>query len=83
MRFAIRTSTVNEQLLETSAIPAGQWHHVAVTLAGNTGRLYRDGELVATNTSMTVNPIDVGAVLNYLGKSQWPDPEFNGMIDDL
>ncbi len=83
MRFAIRTPSINEQLLETSAIPAGQWHHVAVTLTGNTGRLYRDGELVATNTSMTINPIDVGAILNYIGKSQWPDPEFNGMIDDL
>jgi hypothetical protein len=83
MRFAQRVGGGTEQLLETPSIPAGQWTHVAVTITGNTGRLYRNGELVATNTAMTINPIDVGAVLNYLGKSQWPDPEFDGLIDDL
>lgn len=83
MRFAIRTPDVEEQLLETGALAAGQWSHVAVTITGSTGRLYRNGELVATNTNMTLNPIDVGATLNYLGKSQWPDAKFNGLIDDL
>ncbi len=83
MRFAIRTPSVEEQLLEAAALTAGEWYHVAVTITGNTGRLYRNGELVATNTNMTINPIDVNALANYLGKSQWPDPEFNGLIDDL
>lgn len=83
MRFAIRTPSVNEQLLEAGALADAEWSHVAVTLSGNTGKLYRNGELVATNNAMTLNPIDVNAVLNYIGKSQYPDPEFNGLIDDL
>lgn len=83
MRYATKVDDGAEQLLETSSLAAGQWYHVAVTISGDTGRLYRNGELIATNTGMTIDPIDVGAVLNYIGKSQWPDPEFNGMIDDL
>jgi hypothetical protein len=83
LRFAMRTPAVGEQVLDGVALSVGQWTHVAVTITGDTGRLYRDGELVATNTNMTLNPIDVSAALNYLGKSQWPDPEFDGLIDDL
>ncbi len=83
MRFAIRTPDVDEQLLETGALTADEWHYVTVTITGDTGRLYHNGELVATNTEMTLDPIDVAAELNYLGKSQWPDPYFNGRIDDL
>jgi hypothetical protein len=84
MRFTAKADNGTEQLLESTALTASQWYHVAVTITGDTGRLYRNGELVATNTGMTINPIDVGAVLNYIGKSQYTgDPEFNGMIDDL
>jgi hypothetical protein len=83
LRYATKVDDGTEQLLESAALTAGQWYHVAVTITGDTGRLYRNGELVATNTGMTINPIDVGAALNYIGKSQWPDPEFDGMIDDL
>jgi hypothetical protein len=62
----------------------GSWYHFVITIGGNTGILYRNGEPVAVNTGMTINPIDVGAVLNYIGKSQWPnDPEFSGYIDEL
>jgi hypothetical protein len=84
LRFAIKVGGAAEQLLEGTSLPAGQWSHVAVTITGDTGRLYRNGELIAVNTAMTFNPIEVGAVLNYLGKSQYTaDPEFNGLIDDL
>ena len=83
LRFAIRTPDVDEQVLNGAALSVGQWYHVAVTITGNTGRLYRNGELVATNTNMTLNPIDVAATMNYIGKSQWADPEFDGLIDDL
>lgn len=83
LRFTTKVNDGTEQVLDAAPLTAGQWYHVAVTITGDTGRLYRNGELIATNTSMTNNPIDVGAVLNYIGKSQWPDPEFDGMIDDL
>jgi len=83
LRYAMRIPDVGEQILDGAALAVDQWYHVAVTITGNTGRLYRNGELVAANPNLTLNPIDVGATLNYLGKSQWPDPEFDGLIDDL
>lgn len=58
--------------------------HVAVTLSGSTGRMYVDGVQVASNTSMTLKPSSLGNTnLNYIGKSQFSDPYFNGSIDDF
>ena len=84
LRFATRVDNGTEQLLSGTALAVDQWYQATVTITGDTGRLYRNGELVETNTAMTVNPIDIGAALNYLGKSQYTaDPEFDGLIDDL
>ena len=74
---------LNPDLESNNWIGPGKWHHVAITIGGNTGRMYVDGVLRATNTGMTINPIDLATTLNYIGKSQWPDPEFNGLIDEL
>ena len=83
LRFAINTGS-GEQTLSASALPTGTWSHVAVTISGNTGKLFVNGALVATNTSMSANPADVGTRLNYIGKSQFgADPLFNGRLDDL
>ncbi|WP_243349172.1 LamG-like jellyroll fold domain-containing protein [Parabacteroides sp. FAFU027] len=85
LRFAIRTTSVNEQQLNgPSGLTTGQWAHVAVTLSGTTGTLYVNGAVVATNTSMTLNPSSLGSTTqNYIAKSQWPDPGFNGSLDDF
>jgi hypothetical protein len=62
----------------------GGWHQVAVTLNTNLGILYLDGVAVGTNTSMTLNPAILGVTTNnYLGKSQWADPYFNGLFDEF
>ena len=84
IRFAIRTADIAEQQLNSSAaIPDGKWTFIAVTLSGDTAKLYVNGELDATNTAATIDPIDITPSLNYIGKSQWPDPFFNGLIDDV
>jgi hypothetical protein len=84
LRFAIKAENGAEQQLSGTWLPFNSWYHIAITIGGDTGRMYRNGELIATNTGMTINPINVGAVLNYLGKSQFTaDAEFNGNIDDL
>lgn len=85
LRFAIRTSTVNEQVINSStALAPGTWAHVALTLTGNTGRLYLNGNLVGTNPAMTLKPSSLGSTtLNYLGKSQFNDPYLDGSVDDL
>lgn len=81
-RFVLRNGG-GEQIIGISPLPTNQWVFVTATLGGNTGRLYVNGELRGTNTGMSINPIDFRAQLNYVGKSQYPDPYFNGRIDDL
>ncbi len=82
-RFVLNNGS-GEQFVATTPLPTNQWVFVAVTLDGNTGRIYINGEPKATNTNMTINPVDIAPTLNYLGKSQFTaDAEFDGMIDDL
>lgn len=85
LRFAITTPTVAEQSITSStAVSAGTWFHVAITCSGNTGRMYLNGNLVGTASNMTLRPSSLGLTnQNYLGRSQWPDPYFNGSLDDL
>lgn len=89
-RFAITTGGVDSEQRLTPNLDSGNWigpgawHHVAVTLGGNTGKMFVDGVWYATNPNMTLNPVDLKTILNYIGKSQWPqDAEFNGLIDEL
>jgi hypothetical protein len=84
LRFAITTNGGGaEQILQTtSTLPTNQWVHVAVTRNGNAGRLYTNGVVAVTNL-ITIAPASFNPALNYLGKSQYPDPLFNGRLDDL
>lgn len=83
LRFAINNGG-GEQQLSAPALATGVWTHVAVTIAGNTGKLFINGAAVATNTSMSINPSDVGTQFNYLGKSRFSaDPLFSGRLDDV
>jgi hypothetical protein len=83
LRFTI-VNGGSEQQLNAPALTAGVWTHLAVTLAGNTGKLFVNGLPVATNTAMTINPVDVGTKFNYLGRSRFTaDPLFSGRFDDF
>ncbi|WP_055523943.1 LamG-like jellyroll fold domain-containing protein [Streptomyces graminilatus] len=68
----------------TAALPAGGWHHVAVTLDGTTGTIYVDGAKAASGR-ITIKPSDLGAdTKNYLGRSQYStDPYLDGKIDEF
>jgi hypothetical protein len=86
IRFAITTSGgTGEQIIDgTSELPAGVWKHVAVTIGGNGGVLYVDGVPVGTNSAMTLVPSFLGTTTqNYIGKSQYNDPYFNGQVDEF
>lgn len=86
MRFAITTggNSTEQQLTATAPLATGAWKHVVVSLSGTTGRLYLDGVQVAVNTSMTLKPSSLGNITqNYIGKSQYGDPNLNGAVDDF
>jgi hypothetical protein len=88
LRYAITTSGGGgEQRLNSSAktLPLNQWSLVTVTVAGTTGTLYVNGEVVATNANMTIHPSAFGqSTRNYIGKSQYgSDPALNATVDDF
>ncbi|WP_350348853.1 PxKF domain-containing protein [Agromyces sp. G08B096] len=86
-RFAITNSGAGgEQRLTYGGqnFPLNEWSNVVVTVSGTTGRMYLNGTVVATNTNMTVKPSALGTTTrNYLGKSQYSDPAYDGAIDDF
>lgn len=86
-RFAITSNGAGaEQRLTYGGqnFPLNQWSNVVVTVSGTTGRMYLNGTVVATNTNMTVKPSALGNTnRNYLGKSQYSDPAYDGAIDDF
>ncbi len=86
-RFAITASgNGSEQRLDApSALVLNTWTSLTVTHAGNVGKLYVNGALVATNNNMTLSPADLGATTsNWIGKSQYAsDPLLNAMVDDF
>ena len=84
LRFTLKNGGGEQQLNHTAALAAGVWTHVAVTLSGDTGKLFVKGAQVNTNTGMTTNPADLGTRQNYLGKSQFAaDPPLKGAVDDF
>lgn len=85
LRFAITTNGIaGEQVVNGPALATGVWTHVAITLAGNTATLYVNGQAYAFNASLTTHPASLGVTTNnFVGKSQFADPMFQGSIDDF
>jgi hypothetical protein len=76
----------NEEVVKgQTPVPYRKWTHVAVVLGPSGGTLYFDGEVVGTNPSMALRPVDLGSTSkNYIGRSQYTaDPYFNGSVDEF
>lgn len=86
-RFAIKVNGSAEQIIDAGsnfALKPNNWYHIAITQSGNTGKMYINGQLAGTNENLTFRLSDLGKTTNnYIGKSQWPDPYFDGLIDDF
>ena len=85
LRFNLSLNSIaGEQIVDAPwPLPTGVWTHVAVTLDGAAAILYTNGVPVATNANVNVIPANLGATNNFLGKSQWPDPYFNGQLSSV
>lgn len=83
-RFAI-TNDGDEEAIDTNIKPViGKWVHLVVTLEGSTAVMYIDGVEAGRNETMTLNPSMLGKTTqNYIGKSQWPDANLDGRIDEF
>jgi autotransporter-associated beta strand protein len=83
--YGIKNGTPAELNLRYNyTFPLNTWTHLAITQSGNTLNMFINGALVATSTTITIKPADLGnTTQNYLGKSQFNDPMFKGAIDDF
>ena len=84
MRYAIKNGGAEQVVSYNYTLPLNTWTHFAITQSGNTCTMYVNGTAVASNTGLTIKPSAIGSTtLNYLGKSQFNDPLFNGSIDEF
>lgn len=84
LQFTLHGSEGDQSLLSKAPLPSHEWTHVAVTLQGNTGKLYVNGQVVASGDHMKLNPNELLATEAYLGKSRFAaDPYFNGSLDEV
>lgn len=72
-----------EKQINAPALPIGQWAHLTAVLRGDYATLYVNGRAVGSVSGITFNPTDFLPTQNYIGKSQFPDPLFNGRVDDF
>jgi hypothetical protein len=74
-----------KQVLSSSAVAAGQWYLVTSTWDGSVFKIYVNGELKGTNSSVPAGLIDYcpGGTLRFgIWWSQDPGP-FQGVMDDV
>jgi hypothetical protein len=82
LRFAIKNEGA-EQAMTGPELVKFKWTHVVVTLGASEARMYVNGEMVAESNTITISPMDFKPVLNYIGRSQYPDPLLKGNVDDF
>ena len=77
-------STAITKAESTTALTVNTWNHIAGTLSGTTGKIFVNGELKATNTSMNAPSNNTTDKL-YIGSQGTSGTQsyFYGYIDDL
>ncbi|HKM17911.1 MAG: LamG domain-containing protein [Firmicutes bacterium] len=87
-RFSIYVgdpSTEPVLTIPSNTFELGKWYHIAVVADDAEYRFYVNGEKRAS-LPLTHKPSEIGSdvvMANYLGKSQFEDPYFNGHMDEF
>ena len=84
--FKRKGSNVQERVYATPTrdVAANQWNHVVFTRQGATGTLYLNGQQIASRNDLTIDMTEVGPTTNnWLGRNGYPDPAFDGLMDDV
>lgn len=68
-----------------SQTTADKWEHIAFVTKGSTGEawLYKNGKLADYKDNITVKASDLAGRLNYLGATDWPDPDLAAAFDEF
>ncbi|MFC3653270.1 LamG-like jellyroll fold domain-containing protein [Dyella humi] len=84
VRFAICAASYHDEQAVEASVPlaVGRWTHIAVTLSGNTGKIYLDGKLAGVTDSILLSPHQLGDQIRMLGRDT-NHPAFNGRIQDF
>jgi len=80
IRVSIRNG--GEQAFDGPALANNTWTHLAVTRKLNSVHLYVNGVSVAQSLVSNALPGDGSTINNWIGRSQWDDPLFDGSIDE-
>ena len=64
--------------------PVGEWTHLGATIDGGVAKLYINGKLTQ-RIPCRIKPSDIAANVQgiYVGASNWPDPLFHGVMDNI
>lgn len=82
--YAIKNGGDEQSLPFKYSWSLNTWTHIAIVQSEDSTRLYVNGVLVAGGAGISLRPSDLGITSrNYLGKSQFADPNLNGSIDEF
>jgi len=81
--FSVYNSNVSGNVMDVvTGVNDNVWRHVVWVLIPGTWKIYVNGSLHSTKTSVKY-PENIPRTINYIGKSNWGDPGYTGNIDDF
>lgn len=80
-RFDIYRGAGSQGITSSVPTPLNTWTHIAIVYNSGTATMYFNGTQVATGAVHA--PQNVVRTITYVGKSNWPEPEANMIIDEF
>jgi len=82
LRFRLKTGATTTLASITGQIQTGVWYHVVATYDGAEMRIYKDGDLIASQAKTGIVASDVSVPVAIGNQPAGGDP-FDGLIDDV